>query len=148
MTLPSPQPKVMPYLTIIPSRRPEQKLHANIGHAKNAITGKFWYNGAESDMQLLEYVDGEWKVLYEVKQGDRVAPWQVEKLKKQAEKKEKAEREFAQKQNAEAIRVAKANARRYYENVIGEPRPGDEDYDNFVEGYIEGFLHGRRWNNG
>lgn len=143
MTLPSPQPKIMPYLTIIPSRRPMQKLHTNIGHAKNAINGKIgaYRGGAECDMELLEHQDGGWVVIYEVNKGDRVAPWQVEKLAKQAEKREAAEKKLKEAATSGARKEANAAFNRLYpanlSGTIAADRP------SFVAGYVEGYMAAR-----
>lgn len=99
-----PTPKIKPYLTIIQSRNPVQKMHNHLGHAKNALNGKtrpsshYFFRGERipfemrwqmtaaerkeiirrepfsEDMQLWEWKDNEWKLMYDVKAGD-YAPW-------------------------------------------------------------------------
>lgn len=78
---PSPYPKFHPYLTIVPGRRPEQKTHTSLGHAKNAMlipcgytTGYIVRGG-----QIWEYDSegGEWAMIYEVAPGtlESQVPW-------------------------------------------------------------------------
>lgn len=55
------QPTVMPFLTVIPRRYPEQKMHTSLGAAKNAF-----FEGRYGD--LYEWKDGGWVLLYEVPQ--------------------------------------------------------------------------------
>lgn len=140
MSLPSPQPKFMPYLSIIPRRRPTQKTHGNIGHAKNAVVAKFGYNvhGASCDMQIFEYKDDGWQLLYDIKKGDLEPPWREGEIEAAREK----ERRKVEKEKEDDIRKAKSAARHYYVNVIGDAT--GEDYKLFVEGYVEGFLYGRQ----
>lgn len=57
-------PKIDPYLTIIPGRTPEQKLHSKIGHAKNAFSQASYYKGRWG--QLFEWKDGEWSLLFDI----------------------------------------------------------------------------------
>lgn len=73
------QPEVMPYLTVIEGRKPKQKLHKRISDAKNAFDtpkpnpvlyggNKHQRNYTHGWGQLYEWVDGEWKLLYDVRQ--------------------------------------------------------------------------------
>lgn len=64
-----PKPIITPYLTIIPNRRPVQKLHVGLGHAKNALT----YDSSKYGT-LWEMIDGEWKLLYTVEKGETWNP--------------------------------------------------------------------------
>ena len=136
--LPSPRPKLTPYLTIIPDRRPVQKTHSNIGHAKNALNGRIgYYSGSPCDMELYEHVDGDWKLLYRIAKGERVAPWQVEALKKQTEKKENNAR--ARKLAAEKEARDAANAAY---NVLFPPNVSGTLSTNrsvFVMAYVLGY---------
>lgn len=70
MTNPNLIPQVKPYLTIIESRRPIQKMHTNIGHAKNA----FLYDEHRGGT-MWEWKDGEWVLLYTVT-SERLPPEQ------------------------------------------------------------------------
>lgn len=135
---PSPQPKLTPYLTIIPDRRPVQKTHTNIGHAKNALNGRIgiYGRGASEDMELYEHVDGEWKLLYSIKKGEKEAPWRKEELEK-ARKKREAD---ALKAQQDTYKYAAGLAKHYYENVVGTPE--GEEYETFVEGYIDAYMRG------
>lgn len=58
---PPPSPR---WATRRPGRRPEWKLHAAIGHAKNALTWN--YTGS-----LWEWINGEWELRYEVVRPER-----------------------------------------------------------------------------
>lgn len=80
----NPQPKVQPYLTIIPTRRPVQKLHANLGHAKNAINNACYNysNKAYDDLELWQWsAEGGWELLHFIKAGTGRGqlPWVVAK---------------------------------------------------------------------
>lgn len=61
-----PEPKVFPYLTIIPGRRPEQKMHEKIGHAKNAFEQHPGSGYRCRYGKLYQYIDGEWVLLYDI----------------------------------------------------------------------------------
>lgn len=82
-------PKIQPYLTIIPSRRPKQKLHSTRGHAKLAIVNAVQCNGywgqvkrSPSDIEAFEWKDGEWAPLWSLPQGEfDVYPWEQEDAK-------------------------------------------------------------------
>lgn len=138
MSLPSPQPKLTPYLSIIPTRRPMQKTHANIGHAKNAVNGKIasYSRGAECDMQIFEFKDDGWSLLYDIKKGDIEPPWREGEL---AEKARKKEAQLAREDSA-ARKEAKAEAERTYKLL----RPGHlYVYADYVDGYVEGYMKAR-----
>jgi hypothetical protein len=62
-TLPT-KPKIFPYLTVIEDRNPVQKMHATLGHAKNAFSFEEWYGGRYG--QMYEYKDGDWVLLYDI----------------------------------------------------------------------------------
>lgn len=64
MQTPKITPQIKPYLTIIESRNPNQKLHSALGHAKNAFDQSQYYLGRWG--QLYEYRDGEWILLYDI----------------------------------------------------------------------------------
>jgi hypothetical protein len=51
-------------------------MHANIGHAKNAV-GQIW-TGARGG-RIFEWVGGEWVLRYDVPRGTRAAalPWKI-----------------------------------------------------------------------
>lgn len=61
MTKPNLIPKVKPYLTIIEDRRPVQKMHSSLGHAKNAFTFDRSRAGT-----LWEWKDGDWSLLHTI----------------------------------------------------------------------------------
>ena len=68
----------VPFMTVIPGRRPEQKVHKRLSDAKNAFAtpkpnkffrkGKFAYGTTHGWGQLYEFKDGDWQLLYEVPQ--------------------------------------------------------------------------------
>lgn len=67
-----------PYLTVVPRRQPEQKIHKTLGHAKSAITNQIWYSeGSFHDMKVYVYDDGAWQLIYDIPKGTRKAdlPW-------------------------------------------------------------------------
>lgn len=137
MSLPSPQPKFSPYLSVIPVRRPVQKTHHNIGHAKNAVNGKWGgYRGADCDMQIFEHTEEGWKLLYDIKKGDMEPPWRAGEL---AEKARKKEAQMAREDSA-ARKEAKIEAERTYKRL----RPGHlYIYADYVDGYVEGYMKAR-----
>lgn len=71
------------HVSIIPSRNPRVKVHANLGDAKKAIAithssgydpdGCRWGYRAG---QIYNLVDGEWNLLYDIKDRDQELPWQ------------------------------------------------------------------------
>ena len=79
-----------PYLTVAPDRRPQQKVHKNIGQAKNAISyrASMTYKRAlPKDCQIYEWKNDKWTLLWDIPAGTRVddMPWNkktpVEKIK-------------------------------------------------------------------
>lgn len=77
------KPAPTPYLTVIPGRRPEQKVHTSINAAKNAFGpgrrndnlrsphgGRYYSLNTHGWGQLYQMVDGEWELLYDVPQPD------------------------------------------------------------------------------
>lgn len=76
------KPPATPYLTVIPGRIPEQKVHKRLGDAKNAFDtprqnmkirsefapGKFFSRYSHGWGQLYEMIDGHWELLYDVEQ--------------------------------------------------------------------------------
>jgi len=72
--------KATPYLSVIPDRHPRQKVHANLGHAKNAVIYRDqWRRGIPEDCVIFEWKNDQWQVLYEIPKGTRgdAMPWQV-----------------------------------------------------------------------
>jgi len=86
MTLPVPNPPQFLYTTHIQNRRPIDKFHTNIGHAKNAVNS---HNGGT----IRSLIDGEWSTLYDVPYGtdSRRMPWRIEKTKEEEQNRRKAE---------------------------------------------------------
>lgn len=71
--------KVSPYLTIVEGRKPRQKVHTHLSHAKNAfdtpkmnhlVPGYSGSMGAHTHGwgAIYEYSGTEWKLLYEIPQ--------------------------------------------------------------------------------
>jgi hypothetical protein len=74
----TPDVKSRPYLSIIPTRSPEQKTHTSLGHAKNAVNNKIWSGYSHRhDMAIYEWVDNDWKLLYDIPAGttENNLPW-------------------------------------------------------------------------
>lgn len=92
MTLPS-KPKILPYLTVVPGRHPENKMHTILGHAKNAVQGYPKSGGFRWNRELRcgnvcggqvyrwNYEIHDWELLYEIEPGSWKAdlPWKDEK---------------------------------------------------------------------
>lgn len=140
MSLPSPQPKFTPYLSIIPHRRPQQKTHNNIGHAKNAVNGK-WNRrlGAECDMQIFEFSDDGWQLLYDIKKGDMEPPWRAGEL---AEKARKKAAQIAKEDNT-ARKEAKIEADKTYNVIYDSAGYAVYSRSDYIEGYVEGYMKAR-----
>ena len=72
------------HVSIIPSRNPRVKVHANLGDACKAIsvTRSIWRDEKDRRQygyaagQIYNLVDGEWNLLYDVKDRDQELPWQ------------------------------------------------------------------------
>lgn len=58
------QPKVFPFLTIVNERRPKQKMHTSLAHAKNAFWGSS--SGAHRTGQLYKWAGEGWELLYDI----------------------------------------------------------------------------------
>lgn len=74
------KPKLTPYiyLTIIPRRWPEQKMHADLGHAKSAVSYNCGHRrGTNQDMAIYEWKNDEWVLLWEIPEGTEYEdlPW-------------------------------------------------------------------------
>lgn len=91
MTLPS-KPKILPYLTVVPGRHPENKMHTSLGHAKNAVQVYPRSGGWRSDpnkgwpvcggqVYRWDYEIHDWELLYDIEPGSWQAdlPWKGEK---------------------------------------------------------------------
>lgn len=88
------------FLSRIPDRRPMDKLHSNVGHAKSGVN--YYFNGftgrthgnirirkaaAERkyehtgcDMEIYQMGENGWELLYEIKKGDEELPWRKGEL--------------------------------------------------------------------
>lgn len=77
-------PKIKPYLTDIATRRPRQKLHGTLHHAKAAVVNATWGYGHNAKtpcgISLWEWRDGAWHSVYEIAQGTLRddLPWKKE----------------------------------------------------------------------
>lgn len=85
-------PSAYPYLTICPSRRPVQKLHTAIGHAKAAVQAQMishrlgerrpnvtYTKRATHDMEIYEYGETGPELLYSIPAGTLTEdlPWKA-----------------------------------------------------------------------
>lgn len=115
------------YMTVIPSRRPKEKLHKSLGHVKNALNGKFYSyaRGAYEDMQAYEWIDNAWVLLYDVKEGDAEPPW------REGERAAKVAQQLKAKEEAERRRLLKISA------FAKEEVAKDTDPE---EAYLRGYL--------
>lgn len=131
--LPNPHPKPMPYLSIIPDRRPIQKLHANVGHAKNAINGRGGPHGALVPMQVYEYVDNDWVLLYDIKKGDVEPPWRAGELEA------KRKREVAAAQRAD-VALRREASRLGTLSWLGMDKEEHDHQEIYTAGFVAGYL--------
>lgn len=99
MSTPAPPqlPKLPTHLTVIKNRNPEQKAHKTLGHAKQAVLTRMWYDYSlpridkvegkypmppkvlETDVLVYELKDGEWSLLWDLKEGTLKSelPWKT-----------------------------------------------------------------------
>jgi len=63
------------YKTVIPDRNPREKVHLDIGHAKAALRYRLQWHEARWGMEMYSLVNGEWKLLYKINEGDNQLPW-------------------------------------------------------------------------
>jgi hypothetical protein len=74
--------KSFPYLTVIPDRRPVQKVHTGLGQAKNAILFRDYGRGIPRDCQVYEWSNEGWTLLWDIPAGatrDEM-PWNVKEV--------------------------------------------------------------------
>lgn len=72
------------HLSIIPSRYPKTKVHTSLGDARKALAvgRSYWrdennkYRTCYKSGKVYNIVDGEWNLLYDVKDRDETLPWQ------------------------------------------------------------------------
>jgi len=72
--------QTFPYLTVIPDRRPVQKVHRNIGQAKNAVSYRdSFYTGIPCDIQVYEWKRDHWTLLWDIPAGTKSSqmPWKI-----------------------------------------------------------------------
>lgn len=75
-----PEQAPKPYMTVIPTRSPRQKLHGTIGQAKAAATTPGYIYAprdcAKKDVAIYEWNSAteQWDLLYELRAGDQL-PW-------------------------------------------------------------------------
>lgn len=74
--------QTFPYLTVIPDRIPQQKVHKNIGQAKNAVSYRaslHYKRGIPNDCQVYEWKDSQWVILWDIPAGTEVdeMPWNL-----------------------------------------------------------------------
>ena len=123
-----------PYMSRIPDRRPEYKAHVKLGQAKNAINYRV-YEGTNCDMEIYEWQNGEWVLLYSVKAGDTEVPWRRENLKevRAAAKKRRENEEQARMDNAREVA-----SKRWEEATLHWFEGTRED---FIEAFMEGYRY-------
>jgi hypothetical protein len=103
-----------PYLSVCPDRSPRQKVHTNLGHAKNAVAYRDqWGHGLHAACQIYEWKDNEWSLLYDVPAGTRSnnMPWHDQEKLKAAEVTAKQTRIAALEQRAAALLKEAADLR-------------------------------------
>ena len=117
-----PAPSPYRFRTECRSRRDFHKMHTNLGHAKRAINGS-------GGGKIFEWIDNEWKLLYDVK--SLPAPWQVEGI----EKKRKADEERIDINRGKAERAARAQAiDLWYESH------SDTHESSFIQGFVAAVM--------
>lgn len=128
MTLPSSPSTSFPYLTRVPGRNRLEKLHTNLGAAKNAI------NGTRGPGKIYKWVDGDWTLLYD--ETGYPYSWQVKPLADKKAKEEAAiEENRARYINEKAIPEAKAALEK-------QDHPTPDEY-SFISGYTAALM--RSW---
>lgn len=133
------------FLSRIPDRRPVEKLHAQVNHARSAVTNYFGgytgYGTTElvhrgSQMEIYEMVDDRWVLLHRIMPGDVEVPWKKGTLV--ANQQAKRAKEALESQKLHAYLRIKATQAWYDSDEEGdEPRTG---HFEFLDGYAQGFL--------
>lgn len=103
-----------PYLSVCPDRRPQQKVHTNLGHAKNAVAYRDnWGRGLADDCQIYEWHEDSWSLLYDVPAGTRSRnmPWHDQEKLKVAESTARETKIKALEQRAAALLKEAADLR-------------------------------------
>lgn len=133
-------PRPTPYMSRIPTRRPNDKAHLTLGHAKLAVGGKIdRYVGSYVNMAIFEWKDGEWELLYDIPKGTKVAPWKEESEKERAAK-AKAARERAE--IAEERRMREAAQKAYNAYVTDVEQHSIYTSESFILAFEAGYRFG------
>lgn len=133
-----PKPKIdqaTPYMTRIPDRRPEYKAHAKLGQAKNAINYRVGYAGAACDMELYQWEDGEWVLMYSVIAGDTEVPWRRESQEKTRAAMEERRKREEQERDAKARYTALERWQVVHEQWF------DGSPEDFIAAFMEGYRY-------
>lgn len=71
------EPKIMPYLTLIPNRNPRQKQHTDLGQAKKAILYRLDQGATIVDARIYRWSNHGWELLYTIPAGTTrgAMPW-------------------------------------------------------------------------
>lgn len=143
MRKPLPLPvRPTPYMSVVPERRPEQKAHMSIGHAKSAVGAKLnnYGHGSSYDMAIYEWKDNGWELLYDVPKGTSVAPWHEES------EKERVVRAAAAQERARVAeeRRVKAAAKKAYTEYLKEHEScGISRSEAFLDAFESGYYLGK-----
>lgn len=70
-------PKTVPWLTIIPLRKPEMKVHASETLAKNAVVSSMYGGSISTGIHVYRWDSPteEWVLVYDIPRGERRIPW-------------------------------------------------------------------------
>lgn len=128
MALPSSPSTSFPYLTRVPGRNRLEKLHTNLGAAKNAV------NGTGGPGKIFKWVDGDWELLYD--ETGYPYSWQVKPL---ADKKAKEEEAIEKNRQRYLDEVAMPEAKA----ILEKDHPRIPDPWSFILGYCAALM--RSW---
>lgn len=103
-----PHIKTVPYMTLIEGRRPHQKAHTSIGHAKSAVQGDY----GRAHARVYVWDNDDWKLMWDFPEGrgsNYKYPWETTQMKRkrEAENDERFRRqvfEIEQRERADRLR--------------------------------------------
>lgn len=131
------------YWTHIPSRRKVDKLHTNIGHAKNAVNGIFsggrGYAYRGEDIVVYKMVDGSWEEIYRVTAGDVELPWKRGEI---AERERKAAEELERKR-VTLEKEIKSLAQQAWAELHPQGYVITQGFEDYCEAYRAGYMAAR-----
>jgi hypothetical protein len=69
MTAILPEPKVLPFLTMIANRAPMQKAHVSQGQAKKAVLNRIHRGKLSEPVKVYQWTNHGWDILWDLPEG-------------------------------------------------------------------------------